>query len=86
MLLVFFVASGVAIKFWYGTPRGRMAIDGMLLKAPVVGNVLRKIAVARFTRTLGTPGISSGRAPFWKGWTLRRAPREMRWWEQAHRA
>ena len=36
-----------------------MAIDRMLLKAPVVGIVLRKIAVARFTRTLGTL-ISSG--------------------------
>ncbi|HXQ26037.1 MAG TPA: type II secretion system F family protein [Candidatus Acidoferrales bacterium] len=59
MVVVVFVASGVAIKFWYGTPPGRMMIDTMLLKAPVVGNVLRKIAVARFTRTLGTL-ISSG--------------------------
>jgi type IV pilus assembly protein PilC len=59
MLLSFFVAAGVAIKFWYGTPQGRLAIDGFLLKVPVVGLVLRKIAVARFTRTLGTL-ISSG--------------------------
>jgi len=59
MVLVFFIAAGVAIKFWYGTPHGRYAIDAMLLKAPVVGMVLRKIAVARFTRTLGTL-ISSG--------------------------
>src|SRR6202050_626407 len=47
MLLVFFVAIGVAMKFWYGTPQGRMALDGALLKIPVVGMVLRKIAVAR---------------------------------------
>jgi type IV pilus assembly protein PilC len=47
------------VKFWYGTPQGRMMIDGLLLKVPVVGLVLRKIAVARFTRTLGTL-ISSG--------------------------
>ena len=59
MLLVFFIAGGFAIKFWYGTPQGRMAIDALLLKVPVVGIVLRKIAVARFTRTLGTL-ISSG--------------------------
>ncbi len=59
LLLVFFVAIGVATKFWYGTPQGRMALDRVLLNTPVVGMVLRKIAVARFTRTLGTL-ISSG--------------------------
>jgi type IV pilus assembly protein PilC len=59
ILLVFIIATGVALKFWYGTPQGRMAIDRALLHAPVVGMVLRKIAVARFTRTLGTL-ISSG--------------------------
>lgn len=36
------------------TPKGRYAIDTVLLKMPVIGPVLRKIAVARFTRTLGT--------------------------------
>ena len=59
MVVIFFIAAGVAIKFWYGTPQGRFAIDALLLKMPVVGMVLRKIAVARFTRTLGTL-ISSG--------------------------
>jgi type IV pilus assembly protein PilC len=57
--LVFFITVGVVIKLWYGTPSGRMSIDTILLKLPVVGIVLRKIAVARFTRTLGTL-ISSG--------------------------
>jgi type IV pilus assembly protein PilC len=47
------------MKFWYGTPQGRMVIDRVMLKIPVIGSVLRKIAVARFTRTLGTL-ISSG--------------------------
>ena len=56
---IFIVGTGVAIKFWQKTPLGRMTIDRALLKAPVVGMVLRKIAVARFTRTLGTL-ISSG--------------------------
>jgi type IV pilus assembly protein PilC len=59
MVLFFFIGAGFAVKFWYGTPQGRYAIDGLLLKVPVVGLVLRKIAVARFTRTLGTL-ISSG--------------------------
>ncbi len=59
MVVIFVIASGFALKFWYGTPQGRYILDGLLLKAPVVGLVLRKIAVARFTRTLGTL-ISSG--------------------------
>src|ERR1700722_8198873 len=37
MLVIFVVAGGVAVKFWYGTPQGRFVIDGLLLKAPVVG-------------------------------------------------
>jgi len=41
------------------TERGRYAFDSVLLRAPVIGNVMRKIAVARFTRTLGTL-LSSG--------------------------
>ena len=59
LLLVFFVGVAVAVKLWYGTPTGRMAIDTLLLKLPVIGILLRNIAVARFTRTLGTL-ISSG--------------------------
>jgi len=59
LFLVFSVGSVIALKLWYGTPMGRMALDTVLLKLPVVGMVLRKIAVARFTRTLGTL-ISSG--------------------------
>ena len=58
-LIVFIGAACVALKFWYGTPQGRMVIDRILLHVPVIGPVLRKIAVARFTRTLGTL-ISSG--------------------------
>jgi type IV pilus assembly protein PilC len=41
------------------SPRGREAFDGFILKVPVLGNVLRKVVVARFTRTLGTL-LSSG--------------------------
>jgi type IV pilus assembly protein PilC len=59
MIFFFLAGAGFAVKFWYDTPQGRFTIDGILLKLPVVGIVLRKIAVARFTRTLGTL-ISSG--------------------------
>ena len=59
LILVAFIATVVGLKVWYGTPVGRMAIDRVLLKLPLVGLLLRKIAVARFTRTLGTL-ISSG--------------------------
>ena len=47
------------IKRYYATTNGRRQIDGMMLKAPVLGDILRKSAVSRFTRTLGTL-ISSG--------------------------
>jgi type IV pilus assembly protein PilC len=58
-ILVALVGAGFAIKTWYGTPQGRMALDALILKIPLVGPLMRKIAVARFTRTLGTL-ISSG--------------------------
>ncbi len=47
------------ITRYYKTPAGRLQIDRMLLRLPVLGDVLRKSAVSRFTRTLGTL-ISSG--------------------------
>src|SRR5712691_10072136 len=59
LTLAVFAGIAVILKVWYGTPNGRMAIDATLLKLPLIGILLRKIAVARFTRTLGTL-ISSG--------------------------
>ena len=59
LIVVFVIAAIFGMKFWYGTAQGRYAIDATLLKLPLVGLLLRKIAVARFTRTLGTL-ISSG--------------------------
>ena len=47
------------LKRYYATSDGQLVIDRLLLKAPVLGDVLRKSAVSRFTRTLGTL-ISSG--------------------------
>jgi type IV pilus assembly protein PilC len=44
----------VAFKFYYKTPAGRKVIDRILLKIPLLGDILRKVAVARFSRTLST--------------------------------
>ncbi len=59
LIVVFLAGMVIAIKLWHGTEKGRYFLDGLLLKLPLVGILLRKIAVARFTRTLGTL-ISSG--------------------------
>jgi len=59
LLLVAVVGILFGIKVWYGTAQGRFALDTVILKLPVIGILMRKIAVARFTRTLGTL-IASG--------------------------
>ncbi|WP_455241305.1 type II secretion system F family protein [Petrachloros mirabilis] len=59
VMLGLIVASVMAVKKYYATPSGRMAIDKLLLKAPIVGDLIRKASVAKFTRTLGTL-LSSG--------------------------
>jgi type IV pilus assembly protein PilC len=49
------IGTGVfLLKKYYATPDGKLAIDKLMLKMPVLGDVLRKSAVSRFTRTLGT--------------------------------
>jgi type IV pilus assembly protein PilC len=53
MLIAFFGLS-YAFKNYYATPKGRRVIDGLSLKTPILGPILRKIAVARFCRTLST--------------------------------
>jgi type IV pilus assembly protein PilC len=59
--LIIAVAVGTvfAINRYYKTQAGRLQIDHLLLRLPVLGDLLRKSAVSRFTRTLGTL-ISSG--------------------------
>ncbi len=52
-------ALGYGVKRYYGTKGGRRLIDRYALRVPVVGDLIRKAAVAKFTRTLGTL-ISSG--------------------------
>ena len=54
--LVLLAAAALAFGFrWFrSTPRGERAVDALLLRLPVLGLVLRKVAVARFCRTLAT--------------------------------
>ncbi len=58
-VIIGFVILVIGIYRTYKTEKGRMWIDRILLKAPIFGDLIRKVSVARFTRTLGTM-ISSG--------------------------
>ena len=59
MLFIVLPAAGFVFRRYYSTDAGRHIVDRVLLRAPVLGDILRKIAVARFCRTLATL-ISSG--------------------------
>ena len=58
-LIVLIVLGGWGFKKYYETSSGKMQIDTIILKIPILGSLMRKIGVARFTRTLGTL-ITSG--------------------------
>jgi type IV pilus assembly protein PilC len=58
-LLAVIIALIIGIKQFRATKKGEVIIDRLLLKLPILGILLRKVAVAKFTRTLGTL-ISSG--------------------------
>jgi len=53
-LIAGLAAAGYGFKVYYGTTGGRRTIDAVTLKLPILGLLLRKIAVARFCRTLST--------------------------------
>ncbi|MFN0139684.1 MAG: type II secretion system F family protein [Pyrinomonadaceae bacterium] len=57
--LIAIIATVIGVKFYYKTPRGRWHIDTLMLKMPIIGSILRKVAVARFARILSTL-LSSG--------------------------
>jgi type IV pilus assembly protein PilC len=58
-LLAILIGLAVAVRTYYKTEKGRWQIDALLLKLPIFGGILRKIAVARFSRILSTL-LSSG--------------------------
>jgi type IV pilus assembly protein PilC len=53
-IIVGFFAAGWGFRTYYATENGRRVIDRITLKMPILGSILRKIAVARFCRTLST--------------------------------
>src|SRR5439155_14891754 len=53
-LLAIPIAMGIALKRWYKTEKGLTVVDGFVIKLPVLGDLLTKVAVSKFTRTLGT--------------------------------
>jgi len=59
VIMIFIIMVFFGIKAYYGTPGGRRMIDSILLRLPVFGILLKKIAIARFSRTLATL-LSSG--------------------------
>jgi type IV pilus assembly protein PilC len=59
MLIIGVVATVFLVRAYYATDQGELMIDKLLLNLPILGDLQRKAAVARFTRTLGTL-VSSG--------------------------
>jgi type IV pilus assembly protein PilC len=65
ILLAFLVVAGFGLRQYYRTRSGRLVIDSIYLKIPIIGELLRKVAVARFCRTLGT--LTSSGVPILEG-------------------
>jgi type IV pilus assembly protein PilC len=59
VMIAIVIALVVGLRLYYQTPGGKRTIDGLLLRLPIFGSLIRKVAVAKFTRTLGTL-VSSG--------------------------
>ena len=54
IIIVAICAAGYGFKQYYASVNGRRVVDAVMLKMPILGNLMRKIAVARFCRTLST--------------------------------
>jgi type IV pilus assembly protein PilC len=65
---ILFVAGWFAIRKYHSTYKGKRVLDGLLLRAPIIGMLLRKIAVARFCRTLAT--LTSSGVPILDGLSI----------------
>lgn len=57
--IVLAVVVGFLFKRFYATEKGKLVVDNIILKVPVFGSLIQKVAVAKFTRTMGTL-IASG--------------------------
>jgi type IV pilus assembly protein PilC len=58
-MIIGLILFAIVFKKYYKTDKGRLTVDALMLKMPVIGMLLRKVAVAKFTRTMGTM-LSSG--------------------------
>jgi type IV pilus assembly protein PilC len=66
LIMIILISAGVyALRNYYRTENGKLVVDRFLLRVPVLGEILRKIAVARFTRTLAT--LQSSGVPILEG-------------------
>ncbi len=65
LIAIFLIVAFFAFRAYHKTYRGRRLIDGLLLKMPIIGLLIRKIAVARFCRTLAT--LTSSGVPILEG-------------------
>jgi type IV pilus assembly protein PilC len=65
LLVIAVVLVVMGLKYYYKTPVGRLTMDTLILKIPIIGDMLRKVAVARFCRTLGT--LTSSGVPILEG-------------------
>ncbi len=54
LIILFLVAVIVGLRMWYGTDPGKEIIDRILLRFPIIGNLIHKQALSRFSRTLST--------------------------------
>ncbi len=64
-IIIGIIAAIFGLRAYHKTHRGQRVIDGALLKLPILGDLLRKIAVARFCRTLAT--LTSSGVPILDG-------------------
>ena len=64
IILLVFITLG-ALRQWHQTYRGKRVLDGILLRVPIIGMLLRKVAIARFCRTLST--LTSSGVPILDG-------------------
>jgi type IV pilus assembly protein PilC len=58
-MIIGLILFAIVFRKFYSTDKGRLTVDTLMLKMPVIGLLLRKVAVAKFTRTMGTM-LSSG--------------------------
>ena len=54
LMIAIFIGILLGYRAWVAIPKNRLMLDGVLLRVPLMGKLIRDVAVARFTRTLGT--------------------------------